>query len=209
MLRVGITGGIGSGKSLICAIFQIFGIPVLDADSTAKMLMNTDEDLKTGIKLIFGEPSYHENGELNRQEISKQAFDNPLLLEKLNELVHPAVKTYTQQWFDNQKNVPYAIKEAALIFETNGQKDLDVVIGVVAGKQTRIDRVKNRNGLSVERILSIMKNQPFAEKLDEWADYIIKNDGHDLLIPQVVAIHKELVQKSIGHNDSQKIFEPE
>ncbi|MEJ0030967.1 MAG: dephospho-CoA kinase [Bacteroidota bacterium] len=192
MLQAGITGGIGSGKSLVCKIFQSLEIPVYDADSRAKLLMINDHVLIDQIKKEFGDEAYS-NGMLNRKHISEKAFGNPEKLKKLDSLVHPRVALDYSNWVNEQKS-PYVIKEAALLYEAGSYKTLDKIIVVSASEEIKIKRIKARDPhRSEEMIRDIIKNQmPDSEKLNR-ADFVIVNDESQLVIPQVIAIHQHLL----------------
>jgi dephospho-CoA kinase len=193
MLKIGITGGIGSGKTTVCKIFETLGIPVYYADDRAKMLMLQDKHLIEGIKSLFGDQAYLADGALNRQHIAKIAFNDSSKLEQLNALVHPAVFKDGNKWADMQKNVPYTLKEAALIFEGGGHQFLDKVITVFAPKAVRIERVLKRDNTTRAEIEArIEKQMPDEEKV-KMADFVIYNDGEQSLVEQVLAIHQALV----------------
>lgn len=194
MLKIGITGGIGSGKTTICKIFETLGIPIYYSDIRAKELMVENEALITKIKEAFGEAAYLENGSLNRAHIAQIAFSDKSKLAELNSIVHPAVFQDGNDWVKMQKNVPYTLKEAALTFEGGGHKFLDKVITVFAPKEIRIDRVIARDNTSREAVEArINKQMPDEEKV-KLADFVIYNDGEQGLIEQVLAIHKKLIQ---------------
>ncbi len=192
--KIGITGGIGSGKSTVAAIFSVLGIPVYYADDRAKWLMVNEPKLVDAIKKIFGQEAYLPKGELNRPHIAKLAFNNPKMLKNLNKLVHPAVKEDYLQWHEKQQNVPYTLKEAALLFESGSAKELDAVIEVFAAQKIRIKRVMFRDGISRKQVMSRIKNQmPELEKR-KLADFVITNDGKKGLINQVITLHKKLTK---------------
>ncbi len=192
MLQVGITGGIGSGKTTVCKIFEKFGIPIYYADERAKNLMISSREIIDKVKLIFGKESYFKNGKLNRKHISKQAFSDPSKLKLLNAVVHPAVANDTFVWHNAQTNVPYTLKEAALIIETGGHKILDKLIVVSAPQDVRIQRVMDRDGVSKKAVLArIEKQLPEDEKLKH-ADFVINNDGTETLLLQIWKIHIKL-----------------
>jgi len=189
-IQVGITGGIGSGKSLICKIFSCLGTPTYDADSRAKRLMTTDRILVDQIKKEFGNLSFNEDGKLNREHLRK-AFNDPKELAKLNELVHPRVAIDYANWVSEQGEVNYVIKEAALLIESGSAKMLDILIVVSAPKHLRIQRVLKRDpGRTKTDIESIMKNQMNEEEKLTGADYVIFNDETRLVIPQVLELHE-------------------
>ncbi len=192
MIQVGITGGMGSGKTTVCQLFAQLGIPVYDADAAAKRLMTEDTELKSRIIDLFGEEAYTAAG-LNRALISKVAFSEPEKLDQLNALVHPAVANDTQKWAALQKS-PYVLKEAALLYESGSFKSLDKIIVVTAPEGLRIDRVMARNHFTRAQVLERLKNQwPEEEKIKR-ADFVIQNDGHKALIPQVLEIHAALLR---------------
>ena len=193
-LKVGITGGIGSGKTTICKIFETLGIPVYYADNRAKWLMVNDPHLIAGVKKMFGEQAYFPDGALNRKYLANTVFSNPEQLNQLNQLVHPAVANDSRNWHNSQIEVPYTLKEAALLFESKNHLVLDKVITVFCPENIRLKRVMERDNVSEAEVRSRMNRQmPEEEKL-KLADYIIYNDGEKALVPQVLAIHKQLVQ---------------
>ncbi len=193
MLNVGITGGIGSGKTTICKIFETIGIPIYYADDRAKKLMVTDIFLIENIKKIFGEKAYFSNGELNRAHLSALAFSDKNKIAQLNALVHPAVHADSQAWFSAQQGVPYALKEAALHFESGGHKHLDKMIMVFAPQPLRVQRVRQRDNKTEEEVLARMKNQMAEEEKVKLSDFVIRNDEKTALIPQVLTIHQTLL----------------
>ena len=196
MLRVGITGGIGSGKSVVAKVFATLGIPVYNADSTAKRLMEEDPSLKASISLLFGEQAY-EGGRLNRPYISAIVFKDREKLAQLNALVHPATIAAGEKWFGEQQ-APYALKEAALIFESGTQRQLDFVIGVSAPQHLRIHRVMARDGVGREEVLKRMQNQIDETIKMRLCDSVIYNDEVQLVIPQVLELHERLLKKAAG-----------
>lgn len=194
VLEVGITGGIGSGKSIICKIFKILGIPIYNSDDRAKYLMNYKFELKEKIIQKFGKGSYDQEEKLNRSHLAKQVFNDSNKVQILNSLVHPEVAKDYLAWVENQKNIPYLLNEAALMFESGRYKTLDKVITVFAHKNIRIKRVLardiQRNQTQVEAI--IQKQMPEEEKLSK-ADFIIYNDDSKLVIPQVLDLHQKFL----------------
>jgi len=189
-LQVGITGGIGSGKSLVCKIFNALGTPTYDADSRAKMVMTTDGILVEAIKKEFGSLSYDARGVLNRQHLANSVFNQPDKLKRLNELVHPRVALDYEQWVSSQANVKYVLKEAALLFESGSYKTLDKIIVVTAPETLKVQRVLQRDShRSIEQTKEIIRNQMAEEEKIKKADYVITNDETTLLIPQVVNLH--------------------
>jgi dephospho-CoA kinase len=189
-LRIGITGGIGSGKSTVAGIFEVLGIPVYYADAEAKRIMNEDELLKEQIIAQFGKDSYAE-GKLNNKFLANIVFNNREKLELLNSLVHPATIRDGERWMQ-QQTTAYAIKEAALIFESSTQAHLDYVIGVSAPEPLRIHRAMQRDNISREAVLARMEKQIQEVIKMRLCDFIITNDEQQLLIPQVIALHQKL-----------------
>ncbi|HWB64921.1 MAG TPA: dephospho-CoA kinase [Chitinophagales bacterium] len=195
MLRIGITGGIGSGKTAACKVFEKLGIPVYYSDERAKYLMQHEHFLIDQLKKHFGEAIY-ENGHLNRALLAEKVFNNKPKLELLNSIVHPAVFRDTERWAEEQRlqKLPYAIKEAALLVETGMYKGLDKLIVVTAPIDMRIKRVSERDKLSVEEIMARVRNQLPVEEKIKLADYVITNDGSmDHLENQVKQIHQQLL----------------
>lgn len=190
-LRIGLTGGIGSGKSTIARIFEVLGIPVYYADLEAKRIMNEDELLRRQIIEHFGEKAYGESG-LDNKYLADIVFNNRQQLELLNSLVHPATIRDGERWMQQQKT-PYAIKEAALIFESSSQAHLDYVIGVSAPEPLRIHRAMQRDQITREAVLARMQKQIQEIIKMRLCDFIIYNDEQQLVIPQVMGLHQKLV----------------
>jgi dephospho-CoA kinase len=192
MQHLGITGGIGSGKTTVCKIFETLGIPVYYADDRAKYLMSHDPVLIAGIIELFGADAFLEPHLLNRAHIAQVAFNDKEKLNQLNALVHPAVAQDGLNWQAAQRNVPYTLKEAALLFESGSYRTLDKIIVVAAPLELRIQRVMARDGAKREEVEArISKQMPEAEKV-KLADFVINNDEKNLLIPQVIAIHAKI-----------------
>jgi dephospho-CoA kinase len=196
MLKVGLTGGIGSGKSTVAKVFEVLGIPVYYADAEAKRLMNENESLKHQVQLEFGTGVYV-NDRLDRKALADIVFHDPARLEKLNALVHPATLQDADEWLQRQ-TTPYAIKEAALIFESGAHLQLDYVIGVHAPAPLRIQRVLQRDHISHEEIMARMDKQLTEDEKMLLCNFIITNDDHQLVIPQVLALHAQLLQLATG-----------
>ncbi len=193
-LLIGITGGIGAGKSIVCRVFNAIGTPSYDADSRAKWLMNNDQSLRQQIISSFGEESYTEDGKLNRAYLAETVFNDEQQLKQMNALVHPAVGADFKVWVKEHRNFPYLIKEAALLFESGSFKQLDKVINVYAPEGLRIKRVLLRDQhRSKKDVQAIISNQfPEKQKIS-LADYKITNDDQQLVIPQVLALHKQFL----------------
>ncbi len=188
MLKVGLTGGIGSGKSTVAEFFQLLGVPVYSSDIRARVLIESDERLVTEIKKLFGEQAY-ENGRYQAKWVADQVFSDQSLLTQLNGLVHPAVASDFEAWAHTHRYSPYGIKEAALI--TSG-KGLDKVIYVWASEETRIRRTAERDPhRNYDAIQNIMRKQPSEKEFREIADFVIDNET-ELIIPQVLEINARL-----------------
>ncbi|MFN0083051.1 MAG: dephospho-CoA kinase [Ferruginibacter sp.] len=192
MLKIGLTGGIGSGKTTVAQIFEVLGIPVYYSDDEAKKLMNKDENLKLQIIHHFGTASYND-GILNRSFLSEAVFSDQEKTALINSIIHPATIADAENWM-NKQTAPYAIKEAALIFEADADKMLDLVVGVYAREELRIKRVMDRNNISLEAVKLRMKSQMDDEVKMSLCDAVILNDEQSLLIPQVVDFHQKLLQ---------------
>jgi len=191
MKKIGLTGGIGSGKSTIAEVFKVLNIPVYNSDERAKALMNENPLLMEEISKIFGVNIY-QNGELNRAELGAIVFKNPELLQQLNAVVHPVVGDDFNAWCNKQQS-KYVIKEAAIIYETGINKMLDGVIAVIAPNELRINRVLKRAGMTEELIKDRMSRQLPTETLVDKANWLINNDETVLVIPQVLKVHEEIL----------------
>lgn len=190
-LKIGITGGIGSGKTTVAHIFEVLGIPVYYADEAAKRIMNEDEALKQQIIRHFGEQSYSE-GKLNRSYLASLVFSDKKKLTILNSLVHPATIRCSNLWMKKQTG-PYAIREAALIFESGVQSQLDYVIGVAAPQELRIDRAMKRDNLTRQQVQERMDRQINENIKMKLCDFIIINDEKKPVLPQVLILHDKLM----------------
>lgn len=193
-LKIGVTGGIGSGKSTVCQIFEYMGVPIYNSDLRAKKLMVENEAVQESVKFFFGESAYLPTGELNSAHLASIVFKDKTMLEKLNSVVHPAVFADAAEWHDSQTGVPYTIREAALLIESGSYQNLDKLIVVTAPEQVRIERVVKRDGTRPEQVKARMDKQlPEAEKV-ALADFVINNDGQHSLVEQVVKIHRQLTE---------------
>ncbi len=191
---VGLTGGIGSGKSTVAQMFRELGVPVYNSDEAAKALMVSSNLLRKEITQLLGEKSYI-GGNLNRSYISERVFNNSGLLEKLNQIVHPAVRLHFKEWVSAQKSV-YVIQETALIYENESTGHYDAIIVVTAPQSTRIERVMKRDGSTKEQVESRMEHQLPDEIKIARADYVVQNYTLEATKEQLVKIHRELLLKS-------------
>lgn len=197
MLKIGVTGGIGSGKSIVCSVFKTLGVNIYSADERAKQIMFLNETVKKKIIELFGLDAYDNKG-VNAQYISQLVFENSKELDKLNSIVHPIVIEDFMEWSVQYNDHAYVIIEAALIFESDTYKVLDSIIGIKAPLETRIKRVMARDKCSKEEVLVRMNNQFGEQIISEKSDYIINNDGKSLLIPQILEIHNKIKIKERG-----------
>ncbi len=193
-LRIGLTGGIGSGKSTVAKVFEVLNIPVFYADVAAKEIMNTDAVLRQNLITAFGEKTYT-NNKLNREYLSSVVFNNLAQLERLNAIVHPATIAAAEQWFAQQKTA-YVVKEAALIFESGSSAGLDYIIGVTAPEPLRIQRTMKRDNITREQVIQRMNKQIDETIKMKLCDFVLVNDEQQMLLPQVVKLHEELVTLS-------------
>ena len=193
-LRIGITGGMGDGKSTVCKIFSQIGISIYDADSRAKWLMNNNLELKEAIRKSFGWDSYTRKDDLNRDYLAKVVFNNEEKLKNLNSIVHPAVMKDFELWTQEHKDEPYSLKEAALLFESDSYKNLHKVIVINSPIETRIERVVKRDHVKREDVLKRIENQSTDRERMEKADWIIYNDGINSLIEQAMKIHNQILE---------------
>ncbi len=191
LLKIGLTGGIGSGKSVVAGIFKVLNIPVFNADREAKLIMEKDERLIFSIQKLLGGKSYT-GKRLNRKYIADIVFNDPGKLRQLNALVHPAAILAADKWM-NAQTAHYAVKEAALIFESGSASDLDYVIGVFAPKNLRIKRVMERDNLTKEQVLARMVSQTDEDEKMKLCDSVVVNDEQQLLIPQVLQLHEKFL----------------
>jgi len=194
MLRIGITGGLGSGKSTVAHIFEVLGIPVYYADTASKRLMNEDDEVKSSIQNAFGQAAYTK-GKLNTKYVSDIVFKDKKKLAILNSIIHPATLIDAAEWMNNQKSF-YALKEAALIFESGSNKSLDYVIGVKSPLEMRLQRAMFRDTITIEEVIARISQQMNEDDKMELCDYIIVNDEQQMLIPQVLDLHKQLLRRA-------------
>ncbi len=191
MKKIGITGGIGSGKTYVASVFQSLGIPIFNADIQAKKIMTSSGKLIKLVKEEFGNDIYKDS-DLNKEKLASIVFNDKSKLEKLNSLVHPIVKKEFNNWCKKQIS-PYVIKEAAILFESNSHVGLDAVICVSAPLELRIERLLKRDNYSEMEINQRIENQISQEEKEKLSDYIIVNDERNLLLPQIIEIHEKLI----------------
>lgn len=192
-LSIGLTGGIGSGKSLVADFFKLLGIPVYISDWEAKKLMQTNNLIRKDLIEAFGSAVYFESGELNRFKLAKIIFNNKEALKKVNAIVHPQVRLHYQEWLLKQVDSPYVIQESAILFDTGLYKNFDKIITVTADKDIRINRVVERDSCTKESILERMSQQISEKEKIAKSDFVIYNNS-ELIIPQIIAIHKQLLE---------------
>ena len=192
-LSVGVTGGIGSGKSLVCKIFGTFGIPVFEADKEARLLLEKDDTIRKQLSHLLGNEIFPAPGIVDRAKMAGIIFNDPYLLSQVNLIVHPAVRDLFASWRNRQQSA-YVIQEAAILFETGGYHHMDLMVHVSAPEATRINRVTERDRISPEQVRTRMANQWTDERKSALADFVILNDGSHFLIKQVIEIHNKIVQ---------------
>lgn len=194
MIRVGITGNMGSGKTTVCKIFELLGIPVYYADDRAKEILQSDPEVIKQVKDLLGDDVYDAQNVLDKKRVAAVVFNEPEFLDKYNAIIHPAVLRDSEKWMSRHLSFPYVIKEAALLFEAGGHKQLDKVICVTAPMALRIQRIQIRDKISVEDIRARLRNQMSEAEKVELSDFIIYNDGNTPLIRQVLNIHEKLLE---------------
>ncbi len=196
MLRIGVTGGIGSGKSLFCRVFASLGIPVYMADDRAKWLTENDPILKADITRVLGTMAYDTLGRYNRSWVASQVFSNPDLLQRLNAVIHPRVWADTADWVAQQTHTPYVIKEAALMKAASPEVGIDQVVVVESPLALRVERIRQRDPhRSVDDIQRIIANQISDEQRRQFADHILLNDESQLLLPQIWSLHQQFLAR--------------
>lgn len=191
-LKLGVTGGIGSGKTTVCKVFSILGIPVFSADDEAKSIQESDRDIQLKINSFVGKDLFPE-GKLDRTELARLIFSNKELLEKVSSVVHPAVFRSFGEWVKKQ-NTPYSIMEAAILFESGGFRLMDRIVTVVTPIEERIERLVRSKKLSREQILDRIKNQIDEESRKTRSDFVIFNSESEMIIPTILGIHKEMIK---------------
>ena len=193
MLKVGVTGGIGSGKTMVCKVFSVLGIPVFNADEEAKNIINSDQDVIAILKSLFGSDIYV-NHVIDRKKLADIIFNDKNALKKINALIHPKVRGNFNSWSEQYAHLPFVIMEAAILFESGGNKDLDYTIAVNASEEVRIERVMLRDNISEEKVCERMKNQMNNDELIKMADFIINNDNEAMILIQILDIYKKITE---------------
>ncbi len=194
MFQVGVTGGIGSGKTLVCSVLEKFGVPVYDADRQARRLMEEDLHLREQVIDLFGEEAYL-SGALNRGYLSEQVFGDELNLSRLNALVHPAVRRDYADWTRRHQDAPYLVEEAAILFESGAADFMDVKVLVFAPLRLRITRVMERDGVDEINVRKRMMHQMDEEEKRRLSDLVIINDDSEMLLPQIIQVHQEILKR--------------
>jgi dephospho-CoA kinase len=194
MFKLGISGGIGSGKTLVCQVLANLGIPVYDADTEARRLMEGDPELRKAIVRLLGQQAYRDQ-KLDRPWVAGQVFGNRGLLDQLNSLVHPVVGRDFLRWAELQEQAPYVVEEAALLFESGAFRHMDMNVLVMAPEELRTARVMRRDGISEEDVKQRMRMQMSEASKMKLADAVINNDETQMLLPQLIALHKNILNR--------------
>lgn len=197
MLKVGLTGSIGSGKTLVSKIFETLGVNVFYADNSAKALYENNK-VREEIINVFGSSILTENNQIDRKVFAEIIFDDKSALKKINSIIHPLVMNDFVKWLANHKNEPYILHEAAILFESDLSKNFDFVITISAPEELRIERIMKRDNVNHETVIARIKNQWSDEKKVNLADFVVLNDETELVIPQVIKIHKILLNCCIA-----------
>jgi len=192
MIKVGITGGIGSGKTTVCKVFELLGIAVYYSDNESKQLLDSNAEVKESIVKTFGSGVLNDSGIIDKKKLAALVFNNKEKLEKLNSVVHPAVGTHFENWLLQHSSQKYILKEAAILFESNAYKLVDKIITVTAPLELKISRAMHRDKISREQVEQRMKNQISDEEKVKRSQFAIYNDEQQLLIPQILNIHYQL-----------------
>ena len=191
MKKVGITGGIGTGKSIVCKVFESLGIPVFNSDFESKNILNTSKALKEKLIQAFGN-IYLPNGQINKPQFGFIIFNDKEKLKLANSIIHPAVAERFEEWCTQNRKHSYVLKEAAILFESGAYKGLDHSIAVTAPEEIRIQRIMDRDGATREEVKARMDKQWPAQKVNRMADFVITNSGQEQVLPQVLEIHESL-----------------
>ncbi|GAB4148120.1 MAG: dephospho-CoA kinase [Bacteroidia bacterium] len=192
MKKIGLTGGIGSGKSTVAGLFAALGVPVFISDLEAKKLQDENEHVRSAIKALFGDDVYKSDGKLDRKMVASKVFGKQQVLERLNAIIHPAVAIAFEEFCKKHSDAPYIIKEAAILFESGAWRALDAIITVAAPEEMRVQRVMNRDHVTKDDVLIRIGMQWSDEDKIKRSQYVVCNDEKELLLPQVLQIHQEL-----------------
>lgn len=196
MLTVGITGGIGSGKTTVCRVFGVLGVPVFHADVIARQLQDEDPGIRASLSALFGTGIYDRNGLLNRKKLAGIIFTDSALLKRVNGIVHPVVHRTFDNWKKLHAGCPYVLYEAAILFETGSYHTFDYTILVTADVQERLDRVMKRDQATAEAIIQRMKNQMDDTEKKRLADFVLENNDNQLIIPEILKLDQILKVKN-------------
>ena len=190
-MKIGVTGGIGSGKTSVCRVFNVLGIPVFSADTAGRKIMDSDNDIIEKVKVIAGKNLYS-SGTLDRIELARLIFNDADLLKEINKVVHPVIFENFKVWIKSV-SAPYSIMEAAILIESGGAALVDKIVTVVAPVEERVERVMRRNNLTREQVFDRIKNQMTDEEKIRQSDYVIYNSEHEMIIPDILKIHEEIL----------------
>jgi dephospho-CoA kinase len=193
MIKVGITGNIGSGKTWVCKIFEALGTPIFYADLEARKILHSPASIRE-IRHLFGDEVIKNQVEIDRKKLAAIVFSNAQELHKLNQLIHPKLREHFLKWAEDQNHAPYVIQEAAILFENGFDSTVDQTITIAAPKDIRLKRVMERDHATREEVLARMKHQWPDKKKEQAADHLIINDGHHMVLPQVLNIHQKFIQ---------------
>ena len=196
MLKVGITGGIGSGKTMVCKVFELLGISVYYSDEESKKLLDNDIKVKDQIIKTFGNTIINEVGNIDRKKLSAAVFGDKEKLALLNSIVHPAVANHFEEWAKMHSDDKYILKEAAILFESGANKLVDKVITVTAPNLLKIQRAMHRDNITEEQVVVRMKNQWSDEEKIKLSQFVIYNDEENLIIPQIIKVHEMLIAEN-------------
>ncbi|MES2592076.1 MAG: dephospho-CoA kinase [Bacteroidota bacterium] len=194
MIKVGITGGIGSGKTTVCKVFELLGIPVYYADFEAKQILDANDEVKTQILNFFGNDVLNTENKIDRKKLASLVFNNNEKLEKLNSFIHPVVAAHFENWLKQHSSKKYILKEAAILFESGAYKAMDQIIAVVAPLELKLTRTIQRDKTTRQQVEDRINSQLNDQEKIKRSQYVIYNDEQQLLIPQIIAIHNQLMK---------------
>ena len=194
MIKVGITGGIGSGKTTVCKVFELLGVPVYYADNEAKEILNSNLEVRSNVLKTFGDSVLSDDGKIDKKKLASFVFNNKENLEKLNSIVHPAVREHFENWLNQHSSQKYILKEAAILFESGSYKLVDKIITVVAPLELKISRTMERDKITREQVEQRINNQISDDEKIKRSQFVIHNDEQQLLIPQILEIHHKMTK---------------